>query len=173
MLQKMNLRDFDKMYALMKSSFPPDEYRPKAEQRTLFDDPRYCVYVMPDTKKNDIKAFIAVHNFNSFSYIEHFAVNPAYRCGGLGTQILHEISAILPNPICLEAELPNSDIARRRIGFYERNGFFVNDYEYIQPPISKGKNPIPLIIMTSVNGLTHEQLNDIKETLYKFVYHVF
>ena len=51
--------------------------------------------------------------------------------------------------ICLEVELPETEMAARRIGFYERNGFYYNDYFYMQPPIAEGRNAIPLRLMTT------------------------
>ena len=74
--------------------------------------------------------------------------------------------------ICLEVEFPDNEISRRRIGFYERNGFVLNNYPYIQPPISEGRNPVPLKIMTTDKGITEEQFNKIRALLYKYVYNV-
>ena len=84
---------------------------------------KYTVYVIPDDESDCIKAFITVWKFEDFAFIEHFAVNPFYRNQGLGSLILHEILNLLQCQICLEVELPKTDFAKRRIGFYERNGF--------------------------------------------------
>ena len=75
-------------------------------------------------------------------------------------------------PVCLEVEPPVTETAVRRITFYERNGMFFNDYDYVQPPLSQGQNSLPLKIMSSGKRISKEQFEDIKSTLYKKVYKV-
>ena len=98
--------------------------------------------------------FLAVWEFESFTYIEHFAVDPVLRNSGTGSAMLQELVRKYQKQICLEVELPEDELTRRRIGFYERNGFVFNEYPYIQPPISKGKSPVPLRIMTYGSAIT-------------------
>lgn len=164
--------EFDQIFAIMESSFPPDERRTYDAQRALLDNPKYTIYVLPDSPNRNIKAFITVWHFEDFAYIEHFAVNPAFRNEGLGSNILHEINDLLMCQLCLEVELPETDYAKRRIAFYKRNGFFVNDYPYIQPPYSKDKKPLPLIIMTSNEGISKDRFTMMKETVYREVYKI-
>lgn len=164
--------EFDQIFAIMETSFPPDEHRTYDAQRALLDNPKYTIYVLPDSSSKSIMAFITVWQFEDFAYIEHFAVNPAYRNGGLGSNILHEINDLLMCQLCLEVELPETDFAKRRIAFYKRNGFFVNDYPYIQPPYSKGKKPLPLLIMTSNEGISKDRFEMMKERVYREVYKV-
>ena len=171
MITLMKLCDFDKMYQIMSQSFPPDEFRPYDEQKALLDNPLYSEYTLIDG--DEMKAFIAVWNFDSFMYVEHFAVNPMHRNGGLGSQILSEIKSVFQKNVCLEVEPPENDVSRRRIEFYKRNGFYLNDYPYIQPAISKGKNPVPLMLMTTECGLNEKELDNIKYELYKRVYKVY
>ena len=61
---------------------------------------------------------------------------------------------------------------KRRIGFYERNGFFLNEYPYVQPPISQGRKPVPLMIMTSGAAISEKEFEEIRNTLYKEVYKI-
>ena len=140
-----------------------DEYRPYDEQLALFEEPEYRIYYMP-------AGFLAVWEFESFIYIEHFAVDPALRNSGTGSAMLQELVKQYQKPICLEVELPEDELTRRRIGFYERNGFVFNEYPYIQPPISKGKSPVPLRIMTYRSEITREEFQKMKEILYRRVY---
>ena len=125
MLTKLNGKDFDKVFTILEESFPKDEYRTYEKQKALLDDARYTIYIIPD--RDEVKAFIAVWQFDDFAFVEHFAVNQAYRNQGLGSIILQEVMKKLPCMICLEVELPETDFAKRRIGFYERNGIHVNE----------------------------------------------
>lgn len=163
MLQRINETNFPEIYRIMQASFSDDEYRPYDEQLALFEEPEYRIYYMP-------AGFLAVWEFESFIYIEHFAVDPALRNSGTGSAMLKELVKQYQKPICLEVELPEDELTRRRIGFYERNGFVFNEYPYIQPPISKGKSPVPLRIMTYGEAITRETFEAMKNVLYRSVY---
>lgn len=163
MLQRINETNFPEIYRIMQASFSDDEYRPYDEQLALFEEPEYRIYYMP-------AGFLAVWEFESFIYIEHFAVDPALRNSGTGSAMLKELVKQYQKLICLEVELPEDELTRRRIGFYERNGFVFNEYPYIQPPISKGKSPVPLRIMTYGEAITRETFEAIKNVLYRSVY---
>lgn len=169
MLEKLRFDDFDTMYDLMEMSFPIVEYRPYHEQKALLNNPAYSIYVLHNETK-DIKAFIAVWEFDKFAFIEHFAVNPKYRNCGVGGYVLNEITERIGKNVCLEVEPPETEIAIRRIGFYERNGFFLNEYPYIQPPISNGRMAVPLFLMTLGGKVDKDMFESIKATLYTKVY---
>ncbi|MGN1131761.1 MAG: GNAT family N-acetyltransferase [Ruminococcus sp.] len=169
-IRKINNDEFDKVFEILKESFPTDEYRTYEEQKKLLDNPMYTIYVLPHSEYNDIMAFIAVWQFNDFAYVEHFAVSPRYRNQNLGSKIIKKVAEMLSCPLCLEVELPDTETAKRRIGFYKRNGFFFNHYTYVQPPFSKDKNPIPLAIMTSGGSIGKEEFEKIKAVLYREVY---
>ncbi|MGN1416004.1 MAG: GNAT family N-acetyltransferase [Oscillospiraceae bacterium] len=171
MLQKLDITDFDRVYSLMEKSFPEDERRPYDKQKALLSDPLYSIYgVKSDC--GEVTAFITVWQFEHFAYVEHFAVDPDCRGSGLGSAVLRELVSKLSCLVCLEVELPETDIAKRRIAFYERNGFVTNDYPYIQPPYSEDRNPLPLIIMTSGRTVSEDKFNEMKGLLYKHVYKV-
>ena len=163
MLQRINETNFPEIYRIMQASFSDDEYRPYDEQLALFEEPEYRIYYMP-------AGFLAVWEFESFIYIEHFAVDPALRNSGTGSAMLQELVKQYQKPICLEVELPEDELTRRRIGFYERNGFVFNEYPYIQPPISKGKSPVPLRIMTYGSAITQDTFEEMKRVMYQRVY---
>ena len=169
MIEKLRIQDFDAIYDLMEKSFPSDEYRTYDEQKALLNDPDYSIYVLYN-EYQDIKAFIAAWEFNTFAFIEHFAVNPEHRNSGIGSYILNELVELLGKTVCLEVEPTETEMATRRIGFYKRNNFFFNEYPYMQPAISQGKNAIPLFVMTSGRKVDEDIFEQIKGTLYKRVY---
>ncbi|MGN0692853.1 MAG: GNAT family N-acetyltransferase [Oscillospiraceae bacterium] len=171
MLQKLDINDFDRVYSLMEKSFPADERRPYEKQKAQLSDPMYTIYgVKQDSGK--VTAFITVWQFEHFAYVEHFAVDPDCRGSGVGSAVLRELLSELSCLICLEVELPENDIAKRRIAFYERNGFVTNSYPYIQPPYSEEQKPLPLIIMTSGRTVSEDEFEYMKGLLYKKVYKV-
>ncbi len=46
MIEKLLMIDFDKIYDLMETSFPNDEYRTYHEQKQLLSNPLYQIYVL-------------------------------------------------------------------------------------------------------------------------------
>jgi len=171
MISKLQLEDYNKVYEILEKSFPVTERRPYEKQVKLLEEPLYQIYVMKDDEKNAIKGFIAVWDFDKVMFVEHFAVNPDYRNEGLGSVILQELFQMIDKPVCLEVEPPDTEMAVRRIGFYERNGMFFNNYSYMQPALTEGCEEIPLRIMTSGSAVDEAVFHEIAGLLYQEVYH--
>ncbi len=171
MLETLRKQDFDAVYRLMEKSFPRDEYRSYAAQKKLLDHPRYTVYTVSG-EEHAITAFLAVWEFETFAFIEHFAVDPACRNGGIGSKMLDALRKLLRKPLCLEVELPETELSERRIRFYQRNHFYLNTYQYMQPPLSEEGRALPLYLMTSDAAIDEREFAYFKETLYTEVYRV-
>ena len=152
MLTEINYSQFDEIYQIMENSFPQDERRPYNEQRHLL-------------------GFLAIWDTPSLCFIEHFAVNPLYRNQGLGASMLQELIDHQSKQICLEVELPETELAIRRIHFYERNGLYLNSYSYTQPALSAGQQAIPLYLMTSGHTLEPSEFATIQKEIMQYVYH--
>lgn len=173
MLQKLTARDFESIYRLLEASFPTTERRTKEGQRHLFDtEPAYCVYGTKNEQTQEVEAMLAVWELDSILFLEHFAVAPSLRGQGCGSRLLAELSSLTHKTLCLEVEPPESEMTIRRIGFYQRNGFFLNEYPYIQPSMAEGEPPIPLMIMTFGHAVNRREFEQIKTALYRKVYHV-
>ena len=173
MLERITKQDFETLYQLIEASFPPTERRTKEGQKALFcKEPAYRVYGVKNKETNAVEAFLAVWELNRVLFLEHFAVDPKLRGNGIGSRLLGELASMTNKPLCLEVEPPENETAIRRIGFYKRNGFFLNEYPYIQPPLAPGQPPIPLLIMTYGQAVDQNGFDRIKEELYRCVYHV-
>ena len=170
MLKKLGLEDFDEVFRILEISFPKSERRDYEGQKSLFCNPVYNAYGAYDGSDGTLSAVITVWDFGFTVFVEHFAVDPLKRGKGMGSKIIAEISEHFGKPLCLEVEIPSTDTAVRRVGFYKRNGFYLNEYPYVQPPLSKGCDAVPMYIMTSKSSVDEKQFNLIKETLYKNVY---
>ena len=171
-LKQMKPEEFDAVYDLMKKSFPVDEYRPYEKQKELLSLPAFQIYVAKEEDSEDIKGFAAVWDFDWLVYIEHLAVNPAERNNGLGAKILKSIKEQSSVMVCLDVEKPDNEMARRRIGFYERNGFCFNDRLYLQPALAENQQPVPLYPMTAERTVTEDELEAIIAQLRKEVYRI-
>ena len=168
MLILFNKQDFTQFYNILTESFPPDEIRSRQEHLELLDRPEYAVWAVYDQQQ--LQGFLTVWDLGDTAFIEHFAVRSDCRNSGLGSKMLKALSQKLGKQLCLEAELPKTDMARRRLGFYSRNGFFVNRYPYLQPALEEGKNPVPLYILTTESQLTEGDFKKLVDQVYAFVY---
>ncbi len=88
-IERMQPADFDAVYRLLTQSFPATERRGAAGQRALFSDSAYRVDILraPD---GGVQALIASWDFDDFVFLEHFAVDPACRSGGIGGRMLFD-----------------------------------------------------------------------------------
>ncbi len=168
MITKLNPDHFDQVFKMMEESFPIDEYRPYEEQKKILNNPLYCMYTLQEAEQ--IQAFIALWVFEDFAYIEHFAVDAQFRGGGTGSRFLQDVVKLAGKPVYLEVEPPETDMAKRRITFYQRNGFCLNLYPYMMPSYGKGRKAVPLLIMSSGGPISQETFEHLKETLYTLVY---
>ncbi len=108
-------------------------------------------------------------------FIEHFAIDPARRGQQLGQEALARVLSIPAAHYLLEAELPTDDLSKRRIRFYERQGFQVNDFSYAQPPYQPGNPAIPMRLL-SLPALLNQAAfyafsRLIEERVYQRFYH--
>ena len=170
MYRSMKKSEFPAVYHLLESAFPANERRPLAAQRQLLTNPRYRVAVSEQDGR--VAAFLASWRLPEFRFIEHFAVCTERRSCGLGQRMLQTFLQESSSPAVLEVELPDTELARRRIGFYERNGFHLNSYRYFQPPMAPGQLPLPLLVMSSGGGLSECTFQRVRDELYRRIYHV-
>ena len=175
-LKLLNKRELKELYTNeMTADFPKSELKPLRAMLRLMDMGCYDPLLVVEEGEPVGYAMLWLALGRQGALLEYLGVLRGKRNGGLGTRIL----ALLFDrygQLFGEAEAPDStdagenDLRCRRIGFYERNGFFLNPYPYLQPPISKGRSAIPLQIMTSGAAVSQEEFQRIKALLYRRVY---
>ena len=169
-IERMRPEDFDAVFRLLSQSFPAGERRDAAGQRALLSDSAYRIDILR-APSGGVQAMMAWWDFDDFVFFEHFAVDPACRNGGIGGQMLDALLSRIPKLACLEAELPETELAARRIGFYERHGVTVNaDYSYFQPALAPGGSPLPMHLLTTGGACTSAELRAIETLLHTRVY---
>lgn len=147
MLTQLNVNEFTKIYDIMIESFPFDEIRSFEQQQKLLSHPNYKILTVGELQ--DLLGFIAVWEFDNFVFLEHFAVSCNHRNKGLGNKILTQLQNYVEKKIILEVEYPETVESKRRIEFYNRNGFEVFDFGYIMPAYSKQHKDVPLLLMSN------------------------
>lgn len=107
--------------------------------------------------------------YHTAVYIEHFAIDPSRRGGGVGSKVLSAVKKLENQPIVFEIERDGEpdgmEVRRRR--FYERNGFVCLDYNYIQPSYAPGLPEVPLTLMSDKADIDPAAVD---AALRKFVY---
>ena len=159
---------FEQMYALLQSSFLREEYRDYERQKMLLNKEIYEVLLV--LSGETVVGMTAFWHLSDFVFIEHLVVNKDERSKGIGSKMLQKIKEYTSGSVILEVELPYNEINRKRIGFYERNGFVYNNFEYFQKPLNQGDEPLPLRIMSYPNELSEEKFENIRKRLVKGVY---
>ncbi|MDR2911369.1 MAG: GNAT family N-acetyltransferase [Bacteroidales bacterium] len=147
---------FMQAWQLYRKSFPPEERRRLNTQRKIMNHRQYHFELITDN--NMFVGFILWWGFNDVRYIEHLATMPHLRGKGYGQRILNSFITASNIPVLLEVEHPADNISRRRIGFYQRAGFVLNEHKYSHPPYKKGGQYVSLMLMTCPDAITGEQL---------------
>ncbi|WP_100486256.1 GNAT family N-acetyltransferase [Sporolactobacillus pectinivorans] len=169
-LKQVGLRAFDDVYELMKQSFPANEIRSYNQAKKLLEKPNYRVLVISEHDLN-IGGFIAEWKFDKFRFIEHLATDPRIRGLGLGSKMMKSYLAHTDQPIVLEVETPVTELAVRRVHFYQRLGFAVSNFGYFQPDMQgTSTQPVSLKIMAYPDKITETDFKMFRKEIFQNVY---
>lgn len=144
---------FEAAWSLYETSFSIHERRMIDDQKKIMDHPLYHFEVL--ILEEVFLGILLWWQFEKIRYVEHYAIIDAQKAKGYGTQVLEDFKSEYKELIMLEVEIPKDEIQKRRISFYERRGFHLNPYPYIQPAYSKTGNPVPLLLMSWPSTITN------------------
>lgn len=151
-------------------SFPPGERRDFSLVRDLVGSDTFKAHVL--LREGRYVGFITSWQWEDFAYIEHFAVDESARNGGIGREALRLFLENLDVPVVLEVELPADEMSKRRIGFYRRAGFTLDDHAYRQPPYRYGEDWIDMRLMFYGNIDPKREYETVKRRIHRQVYGV-
>lgn len=149
-------------------SFPPDERRDWQQMKELLNHSNFILNQVLENQ--ELVGLISVWNFPNFVFIEHFAILESKRGRGIGSQALNQVIAENQKKLIIEVEEPISDDARRRIAFYESAGFSVCEGVYYQPPYSRDKNRVKMLLMSFPEMILPPEFDEVKTRIYREVY---
>ena len=152
---------------LLIDSFPPDEYRSLDEQREFVkhrENFHMNIIVCPTGPVG----IISYWKFDTFTYVEHFAILSTLRNCGYGAAAIEKLIE-QEKSIVLEVERPDDATSKRRIAFYRRCGLELCEKEYIQPAYRADSNEIPMHLMSRGINAT-KNFDHIKSSIYREVY---
>lgn len=157
--------------SLYTEAFPTEERRPLEAWRLLVEEePAFHIYEIHSA--NGFAGFVCYWELAGFIFVEHFAIRSALRCCGVGRECIEHLKEkFAPLPLVLEAELPESEMACRRIGFYARCGFSPSPRPYLQPPYRRGDSWLPLLLLCTDETFLSQHFPTIRQQIYHSVYH--
>ncbi len=158
---------FDKVYNKMKAAFPEEERRTDFDEKNCLKDSKFNFFEIFDND-NEV-GFIALWVFRDFVFIEHLAIDSDKRNGGYGSKALSLVKEKFNKPLILEAEAPETEQQIKRIRFYDRHGFKVNGFDYMQPSYHGGEG-VPLKILSFPEILSQEEFDNFIALTRKYVY---
>ncbi|HLC93282.1 MAG TPA: GNAT family N-acetyltransferase [archaeon] len=169
-LEKLRLdsRLLPKVWKIYEAAFPEDEKRSEGTQAKVMRLPNYSIYAI--SKDEEAIALLAVWEFENFVFIEHIAVKEHMRNSGFGTKILRGFLEPATKLVLCAIDLPKTAIAKRRLGFFTRCGFRLNEFDYIQPAYSTEKKPVQMKIMSCPGLLTPKDFEKAREEIHLKVY---
>lgn len=167
---KMNKKDFDSFFSILKKSFPTNERRDYLAQKSLLTKYNYNPLVFKI--KDEILAIMATWEFEDFVFIEHLAVDDKLRGKGVGTHLIKNYLRKFKKKIFLEVEPPGCEVSKKRVKFYEKLNFHINNFYYLQQPLNPEDSPIELKIMSYSKKIGKEEFDKYKKVIYKEVYNV-
>lgn len=154
-----------------------DIYRhsfPEVEQRTLADHKAalkerdfHCRALMENGKVQGLLLFWDFEQVGSgLRYIEHFAFAPEARNDGHGSRVLSAFAKERPDLLLmLEIDPLETGIARRRLQFYERLGYVMNEPPYWHPPYQREHTDYPLLLCSLGRAMRPEERIDFERAV--------
>jgi len=173
LMKQLRLKDisnkyFPKAWELYEDAFPLEERRLLDAQTQVMKKPNYHFDITID--ENKLIGFLLWWDFEKYGYIDHFATTTLQRNKGFGKQILENFMNSIHKPILLEVELPTSSINQRRIKFYERIGFKLNQHYYEVPPIEEGQPPLRLLLMSYPEILSAQDVEQFIKICHPIIF---
>ena len=152
-------KKISRIFNSYEKTFPEDERRDKEQFLNLAENPDAFVFLIKN--EDETIGYCVIWELSDFFFLEHFEVFEEFRNQKFGEKILEALKEKFEK-LVLETEPDSlSEIANRRLGFYQRNGFEVINENYLQPSYSEGKSSLQLFLMA--NFLTENLENSIQE----------
>lgn len=155
--------NFDEIYKILETSFEPFLHRGYERQKKLLNHKKYNLITYEENNK--ILGFLSYWQLDKNTlFVEHFAVNPEKRGGGIGKRLFNEFLKLDGDKI-LEVEPPHTEIDKKRIKFYESFGLIFQENEYYQPIYNEGDSKTRLHIM-STKKLSEQEFSTLTKKIH-------
>ncbi|MGU3415651.1 GNAT family N-acetyltransferase [Enterobacteriaceae bacterium C34A] len=151
---------------LYSHAFPWHEQREDVAKRQALAHPDYALEAWFDG--DTFVGLSGTWQFGDYSYIEHLAIDDSLRGQGYGKRLLARLLARNPCTL-LEIDPLTTDIARKRLRFYQSMGFVANDYAHTHPSYHDGIANHELIVLSYPQPLAGEAYQRFRKDLHQVV----
>lgn len=138
-------------------SFPIYEQRTVAQQQDAFSDSRYHLDCYTDPVDQRLLGFIAYWRFDSYTYVEHFAIHPNERGKGLGGLILSKLIEQESGRVLLEIDPVKDDISAARLRFYRSYGFAETPFSHVHPAYRSEYSGHALLVLSTGSDMNNTE----------------
>ena len=159
MIQEIDIQNekdrlYDDFKALYSSSFPIFEQRTEEQQAWAFEQAEY--HLAGYTDKGRWIGFISYWEFDTYIYVEHFAIDAALRGQGYGSRVLRMFVEQKGKTVLLEIDPIVDEVSAARLRFYTHCGFRTNPYTHRHPAYREGYQPHLLVLLTAPDAISEE-----------------
>lgn len=162
-----NRKKISKIFSRYEKTFPEDERRSKEQFLDLAENPDVFVFLIKN--EDETIGYCVIWELSNFYFLEHFEVFEEFRNQKFGEKILESLQEKFEKMI-LETEPDSlSEIAARRLQFYQRNGFEIVEKNYLQPSYGEGKSSLHLFLMANFEP---ENVETLIQEIHKIVYEI-
>ena len=163
----MNNELYNQFKTLYSSSFPIFEQRTQEQQAWAFEQAEY--HLSGYTDEGKWIGFISYWEFDSYIYIEHFAIDSGLRGQGYGSKVLKAFVEQKGKVILLEIDPIVDDVSAARLRFYTHCGFHTNPYPHRHPAYREGCQPHPLVVLTAPQSISEAEYQRFYDDLCRMV----
>lgn len=153
---------FDDAMKIYQASFPIFEQRTLKKQIEALEDEMYYSTII--CENNTLIGLIFYWKYGKYTYIEHLAISPSLRGKNYGSKILKAFCEDNKDTI-LEIDNPIDEISIKRLNFYSKIGFKLQDFEHIHPPYRQEYDGHNLKIMSFNRDLSKEEYEEFNAFL--------
>lgn len=154
---RINSKDdkyFNDAMKIYQTSFPIFEQRTMKNQIEVLENKEYYSTII--CENNILIGLLFYWKYGKYTYIEHLAISPSLRGKNYGSKILKIFCEDNKNTI-LEIDNPIDEISIKRLKFYSKIGFKLQNFQHIHPPYRKGYEGHNLKIMSFNRDLSKEE----------------
>ncbi|MDR1180416.1 MAG: GNAT family N-acetyltransferase [Bacteroidales bacterium] len=154
---------------IYEEAFPVEEKRPIEKHIKLMQENSLFRFYAA-MKGQKVIGMLVVWELSDFIYIDYLATSPNHRNKGYGKMIMEQLQQSSAGLMVLEVEMPDCDLAKRRIEFYTRLGFNLLDFPYFMPKYNNPNEPYPMLLMSFPNKIDNDMCKHVMTQIHLNAY---
>ncbi len=165
----INDTQLKQIYDIMVRSYPQIELRSEEEQSEVAKLNEFEIRTIEE--EGVICGFLTAWHLESCIFIEHIAIDPAYRGRKYGRRLLEELmDDVSSKPFIVSVSPSDDPVALKRVEFYRKSGFHLCFFDYYMPPMQPQFFPVEMLLMSFPSELKLRDFSEMKKEIFHKVY---